>query len=263
MNPPNSIDSNSVFSVAKNHFYQSSLGSNLKPPSKGVSSQNPKPFSKNSSTNRATNWTTNRAVKNSDLKDSNLDIKKSDTLSAQANSILDSSGSNKNNVLIGRAAEKIVKDHYLRRGYTFVTENFEYFVDKERGRHGEIDLIFTKKISTNLGRGSQYINNKTSFENGKSPKEVEVLNELGGDASIKTGEIEKVFLVEVKARSQHSQKTFGPTINQITKTKIQLIKTTYQHFLRKNPEYRNSYSEIQVAIVDLDILSVEIFKLIE
>ena len=48
------------------------------------------------------------------------------------------------NFLLGKKAEKAIKNYYLSKGYQLVKQNFQYYLQGTQGRLGEIDLIFKK-----------------------------------------------------------------------------------------------------------------------
>jgi putative endonuclease len=63
----------------------------------------------------------------------------------------------------GKKGEEIAKKFYIKKGYNFLDQNFQFYVSGQKGRIGEIDLIFYKnrtihfievKYRTNLKFGN-------------------------------------------------------------------------------------------------------------
>jgi len=48
------------------------------------------------------------------------------------------------NFLLGKKAEKVIKNLYLSKKYQLIEQNFQYYIRGANGRLGEIDLIFEK-----------------------------------------------------------------------------------------------------------------------
>jgi putative endonuclease len=63
----------------------------------------------------------------------------------------------------GYQAESRIKEFYLQNGYELIAENFEYRLDHQTGRKGEIDLIMLKPAQNLLAFVEVKARNNTRF----------------------------------------------------------------------------------------------------
>ncbi len=123
------------------------------------------------------------------------------------------------NYELGLKAQNLVKEFYLKNDYKIVIENYQAYTTR---KIGEVDLIFTKDYSK--------VDTHTKITNPNI-----------------------LVMVEVKMRSNDK---FGKGLEQISKSKLKAMYSSYLHFITKHKEYSQFNVRIDVASIDMGKITI-------